>query len=324
MLELRAPAARQYIDSVAVFEAHEEALIEAAQVRGGMYWHKGSTSAPEDPYLVRTTPTGGETSLGVRSAKTEAIYARFIARKRASDERLASLKAALQEHHRLNRALRVGRVDPLIVNILNRLATSLLGEHFRVVGTYALYAYEAAASITFDADAVATRDIDLLWDTRKRVQFATRLAKVDSSMLGVLKKVDPSFRLRKSQKYTAVNKDGFEVDIIRRVPVDGDPHPVRLSADEDDFWVAQAPNAHLLLDSPPFSAVIVASNGDMARMNTLHPLAFSKFKRWMALQPDREPAKRGRDALQARLVEEAVQRYLPHLGADALSPPAAP
>ncbi|MDZ4360082.1 MAG: GSU2403 family nucleotidyltransferase fold protein, partial [Variovorax sp.] len=185
MLELRATAARQYIDAVSVFEALEEALIEAAQVRGGMYWHKGSASAPEDPYLVRTTPTGGETSLGVRSAKTEEIYARFIARKQQSDERLAGLKASLQEHHRLNRALRVGRVDPLIVNILNRLAASLLGEHFRVVGTHALYAYEAAASITFDAEAVATRYIDLLWDTRKRVQFATRLAKVDSSMLGV-------------------------------------------------------------------------------------------------------------------------------------------
>ena len=311
MLELRAAAARQYIDSVAVFEAHEEAFAEAAQVRGGMYWHKGPTSAPEASYLVRTSAAGAETSLGPRSADNEEIYGRFIERKRASGERLAGLKASLQEHRRLNRALRVGRVSPLVVDILNRLAASKLGEHFRVVGTHALYAYEAAASVTFDADAVATRDIDLLWDTRKRMQFATRLAKVDSSMLGVLKKVDATFRIRKSQKYTAVNKDGFEVDIIRREAVDGDPHPLRLSGDEGDFWVAQAPNAHLLLDAPAFSAVIVASNGDMARMNTLHPLAFSKFKRWMAQQPDREPAKRGRDALQARLVEEAVGQYLP-------------
>ena len=315
MLELRATAARQYIDSAAVFEAHEEALLEAAQVRGGMYWHKGPAAAPEAAYLVRTSAAGAETSLGLRSADNEKIYRRFVARKRASDERLAGLKASLQEHRRLNRALRVGRVNPLIVDILNRLAASKLGEHFRVVGTHALYAYEAAASITFDADAVATRDIDLLWDTRKRMQFATRLAKIDSSMLGVLKKVDPTFRIRNSQKYTAVNKDGFEVDIIRREAVGGDPHPKlhphRLSDDEGDFWVAQAPNAHLLLDAPAFSAVVVASNGDMARMNTLHPLAFSKFKRWMAQQPDREPAKRGRDALQARLVEDAVQRYLP-------------
>ena len=311
MLELRPAAARQYIDSVAVFEALEEAVAEASHVRGGMYWHKGPASTPEASYLVRTTPAGGETSLGPRSANNELIYTRFFERKRASDERLAGLKASLREHTRLNRALRVGRVDPLVVAILDRLAASRLGEHFRVIGTHALYAYEAAASITFEADAVATRDIDLLWDTRKRVQFATRLSRIDSSMLGVLKKVDPSFRIRNGQKYTAVNKDGFEIDIIRREPIDGDPHPVRLSDDENDFWVTQAPNAHLLLDSAPFSAVIVASNGGMARMNTLHPLAFSKFKRWMAAQPDRDASKRGRDALQARVVDEAVQKYLP-------------
>ena len=38
-----------------------------------------------------------------------------------------------------------------------------------------------------------------------------------------------------SQKYTAVNKDGFEVDIIRREQVADDPHPVRLSDDEEDL-----------------------------------------------------------------------------------------
>lgn len=320
MLELRPAVARQYIDSVAVFEAHEEALVEAVQVRGGMYWHKGPVSTPEVSYLVRTTPAGGETSLGPRSPDTQGIYDRFTERKRASDERLAGLKASLQDHRRLNRALRVGRVDPLIVEILNRLAASKLAEHFRVVGTHALYAYEAAASITFDADAVATRDIDLLWDTRKRVQFATRLAKIDTSMIGVLKKVDPTFRIRNAQKYTAVNKDGFEVDIIRREPVDGDPHPLRLSADEDDFWVAQAPNAKLLLHAPAFSAVVVASNGAMARMTTLHPLAFAKFKRWMAQRADREPAKRRRDALQAGLVEAMVQRYLPQLAESDIVP----
>lgn len=116
----------------------------------------------------------------------------------------------------MNRALRVGRVDPLVVALLNRLASTQLSEHFRVVGTHALYAYEAAAGVRLDADALATRDIDLRWDTRKRIIFSTQLARVDSSMLGVLKKVDASFRIRRSQKYTAVNKDGFEVYIIRR------------------------------------------------------------------------------------------------------------
>lgn len=215
-LELQDDAMRQYIDASAAFSAYEEALAEAAQVRGGMYWHKGPPSAPDRSYLVRTSSAGGEKSLGPRSAETERIYQVFLERKTASGTRLAGLKEAVAKHKRMNRALRVGRVEPIIVDILNRLAAARLGEHFRVVGTHALYAYEAAAGIRFDAGALATRDIDLLWDVRKRVAFSTALRRIDSSMLGVLRKVDPTFRVRDSQKYTAVNKDSFEVDIIRR------------------------------------------------------------------------------------------------------------
>jgi hypothetical protein len=307
---------RQYIDAVSTFEAYEEALAEAAKVRGGMYWHKGPASAPGEAYLVRTSASGSEKSLGPRSPETEAIYASFRERKELAEQRLAGLKAALVKHKRMNRALRVGRVAPLIVEILNRLAATSLGEHFRVVGTHALYAYESAAGVTFDDDAVATRDIDLLWDVRKRVAFATALSQVDSSMLGVLRKVDPTFRIRNSQRYTAVNQDGFEVDIIRREQIADDPHPIRLSDDDEDFWVAQAPRAQVLLDSPQFSAVIVATNGDMARMNTLEPRTFIRFKQWMSTRPERDPLKRRRDALQAMAVEEVLQEYLPHLAKD--------
>ncbi len=312
MLELRPAAQRQYIDAVAVFTAYEEALAEAAQVRGGMYWKNTG-------YLIRTSASGGEKSLGRRSPETEVIFERFTRRKAEAAERLAGLKSALAEQERLNRALHVGRVDPLVTSLLGRLETTGLAEHFRVVGTHALYAYEAAAGVVFDADAVATRDIDLLWDVSRRVQFHTALRRVDKSMLAVLRKVDPSFRIRRSQKFTAVNKDGFEVDILRREPVDGDPHPVRLSDDEDDFWVAQAPKANLLLDAPPFTAVIVASNGAMARMNTLHPIVFARFKHWMAQLAGRDPRKRKRDELQATAVETVVSKYLPHLEGDLVS-----
>ena len=41
MLETNDSISRQYIDAVSVFEALEEALEEAAHVRGGMYWHAG-------------------------------------------------------------------------------------------------------------------------------------------------------------------------------------------------------------------------------------------------------------------------------------------
>ncbi|MGB4583857.1 MAG: GSU2403 family nucleotidyltransferase fold protein [Rhodoferax sp.] len=309
MLEISAAIARQYIDAIATFEALEEAQEEAAQVRGGMYWHAGPPSSPESKYLVRTTPAGAETSLGSRTPENEAIFERFTQRKRESVERVSGLKAALEQHQRLNRALRVGRVDPLVVALLGRLASP----HFRVVGTHALYAYEAAAGVRLDSDTLATRDIDLLWDTRKRILFSTQLAKVDSSMLGVLKKVDSTFRIRQSQKYTAVNKDGFEVDIIRRERAGDDPHPIKLSDEDEDFWVVQARRANVLLDSPGFSAVIVATNGTMARMNTVHPATFVAFKRWMASQTGREALKRRRDVLQADAVQTLLDKYLPQV-----------
>ena len=313
MQELSPAIARQYIDAVAVFDALTDATEEAAQVRGGMYWHAGPASSPESKYLVRTTPAGAETSLGPRTPETQAIYDKFTRRKQASAERLSGLKAALDQQQRMNRALRVGRVDPLVVALLNRLASTHLSEHFRVVGTHALYAYEAAAGVRLDADALATRDIDLLWDTRKRIIFSTQLARVDSSMLGVLKKVDPTFRMRQSQKYTAVNKDGFEVDIIRREQTGEDPHPIKLSEADEDFWVAQARRASVLLDSPGFSSVIVATNGTMARMNTVHPTTLVAFKRWMAEQRDRDPLKRRRDVLQATAVQVLLEQYLPQI-----------
>lgn len=310
-LELPGDAIRQYIDASAAFSALENAREQAAQVRGGMYWHKGPPHAPQQSYLVRTSTVGAERSLGPRSPETEQVYASFMQRKMEVQARSAGLRQAVKRHRRLNRALHVGRVPKVVVELLNRLAACQMGEHLRVVGTHALYAYEAAAGIRFDGGAVATRDTDLLWDVRRRMAFATALSRIDSSMLGILRKVDPTFRVRDSQKYTAANKDGFEVDIIRREQVADEPHTVGQSDREDDFWEAQAPRAKDLLDATPFSAVIIATSGEMARMNTLEPWAFAQFKRWMSALEDRDPVKKWRDALQAQAVEHVVREYLP-------------
>jgi hypothetical protein len=57
--------------------------------------------------------------------------------------------------------------------------------------------------------------------------------------------------------------------------------------------------------------MVVATNGEMAMMNTVEPLVFARFKRWMASLPSREPLKKRRDVLQAETVERVVQGYLP-------------
>ncbi|MBV8634562.1 MAG: hypothetical protein JO002_08745 [Burkholderiaceae bacterium] len=314
VLELEPNAARQYINARATFTAYEQAVAEAAQVRGGMHWKKRHDD-PGTEYLVRTQADlkRSEHSLGRRSEETERIYGDFTARKTAAMSRLAELKRAVIEQERLNKALFVGQVPPIVIDILNRLGQAGLGEHFRVVGTHALYAYEAAGGCHFTQEAVATQDIDLLWDIRRRVSFATALARVDVSMLGVLRQVDKSFTLRSDQRYTAVNSKGFEVDILRREHIEDDPHPVKLSENEDDFWVVEAPRAKELADAPPFSAIVVGTNGKMARMNTIAPAAFIHFKRWMSELAGRENLKRKRDALQADAVEYVLRENLPQL-----------
>lgn len=306
--EIGGDARRQYMDALSAFAEWERSAREAAEVRGGMYWKRqGKTE-----YLIRTTPSNSQKSLGPRSPETESIYKKFTERKTSSEGRVKSLASQLGVHKRLNRALFVGRAPQMLVDILAMMARAGIAEHFTVVGTHALYAYEAAAGVRIESgDVLATKDVDLLWDTRKRIQFSTAMASTGSSMLGMLKKVDPTFRLRQDQKYTAVNDKGFEVDIIRREIAEGDPHPLRITDAEDDFWVTQAERAAELLNAPRFSALVVAPSGDMVRMTTISPKAFARFKRWLAVQPSRDPMKRSRDAMQADVVEQMAAEYLP-------------
>ena len=308
-IEISEDAARQYIDARSVFTAFEEATQAAVEVRGGMYWKaQGRTD-----YLIRTSTRNSQKSLGPRSAETETIYQKFTVRKTEAEQRLADLSTELVRHQRMNRALRVGHAPKLLVDILSKIFKAGLSEYFTVVGTHALYGYEAAAGVRFRDDALATRDVDLMWDVRKRLSFVTQMNRLDSSMLNLLQKADPTFRLRGDQSYTAVNSKGFEVDIIRREVREHDPHPVRLTDGDDDLFAVPIDRLERLQSGKKFSEMIVSATGSMARMNTVHPLLFAVHKRWMSEQESREPLKQRRDLLQADLVQELVDQYLPHL-----------
>lgn len=67
------------------------------------------------------------------------------------------------------------------------------------------------------------------------------------------------------------------------------------------------------MNAAEFSEMVVAQNGTMARLTTIHPAVFVTFKCWMASEPDRDPLKRRRDALQADAVEWALNERMPHL-----------
>ncbi len=307
-LPLPESAVRQVIDATTTFAEYRRVKAQALPYAGSMYWKREGAYE----YLVKMRPRRRtQERLGPRSEKTERVFADYTARKAALESRLASLRDAFTEAERMNKALKAGRTPSLVVGVLQALEDAGLSEHFTVVGTHALYAYETAAGVRIVQGALATQDIDLLWDARKRVQFMTELERLDASMLDVLKRADRSFERKAGQNETAINARGFEVDFLRRQPIEDDPHPFRFSADEGDLWPVQAARASVLTSAPRFEHAVISVSGRMVLMRTVAPSAFVEFKRWMAESAlQREAAKRRRDRLQADIVQELLEQKL--------------
>lgn len=297
-------AARQLIDSSTIFYEYHRAVAAARQYAGGMYWKVQG----EYTYLVKTMPDNRQKRIGPKSAVTETIYNEFTTRKLQTESRVASLRSALVDAERLNKALKVGRVPAIVVSVLQILEDAGLGEHFSVVGTHALYAYESAAGIRIVQGALATQDVDLLWDARQRVRFIADMERLDISVLKLLQKADPSFLRKEDQINTAINSKGFEIEFLRRMQQEDDEHPFQLTNHEDDLWVEQALRASVLTDAPRFEHVVVAANGRMALMRTIEPRVFVEFKNWLATKAKNRPAvKRRRDQLQALIVQSLLE-----------------
>lgn len=301
-------ALKQYINAKQVFSALSQAYALTKKYEGFVFWHtvKGKM------YLVKTTKTGTQTSLGVKSPQTEQLYMQLTSQKKEALSFLKELQTSHLLQQRLNRALFVGRVDPIIIAVLQQLAKAGIAKHFTVIGTNALSAYESAAGVRLHENCLATNDLDLLWDNRKKLV----LTGIDQpkSLLAVLQKADPTFRIRRDQIFTAINDSGYEIDLLRRIGNENDLK--RPSNDEDDFWAVKAKNADWLLSAPKFSEMVIGTNGAMAEMTTVDPRAFVLFKQWMATQADRDPRKKARDLLQAAAVTKLLNEYFPQLSFD--------
>lgn len=297
---------RQYLDSRTTFEHVVQARKDAAEVRGSMFWRQVHGAE----YLVRTNAGGGQHSLGRRSTETEDIHRRFADRKVRSVETLRARQEALQEARKLNKVFGVGRTPSIVVSILQELSKAGIADQFITVGTHALYAYESMCGVRVLSGALATQDIDLLFDTRQRVAFMTTMKRLDTSLISILRRADKTFAVMPDKLQTAVNSSSFEVDLIRRKAVDGDPHPLRMSDNEDDFWAAQIDSGERLVSARRFEQMVVSTNGEMAMMRTVHPLDFVAVKRALSESPSRDALKRPRDALQARIVEQLWIDYM--------------
>jgi hypothetical protein len=217
----------------------------------------------------------------------------------------------------VNVALRLGRVPNLVARVLRRLdEQGLLGPRIAVVGTNALFAYEAAAGVHFASGLLATVDVDLALDARRSLTLAAALR--PEGLLGLLRKVDRSFAIRRDGDFRAVNRDGFMVDLITPAPRDlrRRAHPPRLGTAAEDLQAVEIDKLHWLVEAPRFAAVAIAENGLPVRMVAADPRFFAAHKLWLAERPDREPEKRGRDRLQGEAVAGLLAGALSSLPVD--------
>lgn len=299
---------RQYTDAAAAFHSTARARKEAAEVRGSMIWR----TLRGVHYLIRTSAAGAQRTIGSDTPDNQAIYAKFMARKARAQATLKARVAKLEEMRKLNKVYGVGRTPQVVVALLIAMEKAGIAEQFMTVGAHAIYAYETASGVRVGSEALATRDMDLLFDTRRRVAFATTLKRLDSSLIDIFRQADKTFRVRDDQLQTAVNDDGFEIDLIRRLAVDGDPNPLPMSDREEDFWAVQVSTGNRLVLAMKFEQVVVSPRGDMALMRTVHPLDFIQVKQALAAQPGRDPLKRPKDALQAQVVQQLWDNHLRH------------
>ncbi len=299
-----------YHDAALALEAHRIATANLSPYMGWMYFKK----VGQREYLFHALDRKNNgRSLGARSPETEAQLAQWLAEKEQANAAFSRATQALDEQRQLTRALRLGRFPKVAAKLMRQLNLAGVAEHFVVVGTNALYAYESLAGVRFVSDLTATKDFDLLWDSRQRIVFmATDAAATEGGLMPILKKVDKTFTRNTERSFQAINADGFAIEVLRPEL----PKEPPLLAEGDGITPIHLKGLDYLLTAPLVTETVIAEDGYPLQITVPDPAVFALHKRWVADQPDRRADKARRDRKQAQAVEELIKERLPQYAFD--------
>jgi hypothetical protein len=232
--------------------------------------------------------------------------------------RLAEAQRFLRRQADINRALAIGRVPRIGARVIRALDDAgLLGDGIRIVGTNAVFAYESASGVFVEASITTTDDLDLLFDARHRLRFASTMDFSERNLMALLRRVDRSFE-RTPRTFSARNRDGFVVDFIKPMPDPpwaNDREQIGTN-DAEDLTAVAIEGLRWLENSPPFEATAIDERGMPLRIVAPDPRAFAIHKFWLSTRPDRSAVKRQRDRAQAEAVAQLVSGYLTFLDYD--------
>lgn len=181
-----------------------------------------------------------------------------------------------------------------------------------VLGTHALYAYEAMAGVWFAPGLLATGDVDLMFDARREVKIVGDVGEVgEVGLLGVLKKVDASYELAGRGHLRAINADGFMVELVKPMPENTRRiERMRLTEVQDDLTAVEIEHLSYLADAPATSVIVIAENGLPLKMRVPNPRDFALNKLWTSHRADRDAVKVARDRAQALAVARLCVEHL--------------
>jgi len=305
--ELRNDQRRQLVDAQQGFRVWREAEQEFRHgypplyrgFKANMRWKK----VGDKQYLYR-----GNKSLGARSKDTERLKQDYSEQRTKLRARLTKLEGALDAMRSVNKAMGLGRVPGIAARVLKRLdAEGLLGSHLFVAGTHAMYAYEARTGLLFDGELTATKDIDFLWDARRRFTFLMKDIN-RTGVIGLLQQVDGTFR--KVRSYNAANDDPYIVDVIRpERPNEVFRPALKFSERPDDIEPAAVKGLQWLVNAPKFEEIAIGEDGTPLVIHCVDPRVFALHKLWLSKQPERGRQAR-RDAAHAAAVAFVAMNHM--------------
>lgn len=312
-------AARQTIDSTAVYKEFLRVHDKLLRYEGSMHWKK----TLHYEYLMHKV-NGRSTSKGARSPETEAIYLEFTESKQTLTERYRSLKATLETSQRMNKAVRAGSVPPAVVDVLATLDDAGLSKDALVVGSPALYAYSQRSGLCVDAvltpgekasvvDSEHPYFVVLLEMKAFRPDFVKKLRStlkgtdIKSEQFPSEQKVALHFSYGKSEHRMPTYLSGSYLTAPSRLKRTRD---AEAETDNLACW-GKSGLLEVLDEGPKFEQVVIGKTGRMAMMRTVDPglfVALCKSEVDPATTKSRDEA--ARTLHQVELVSKMLEDYM--------------
>ena len=311
--ELDARVVREKVDMTQLWEA----WISADDLRrhsfiGTMGWEERSGKE----YLYNRKRKVVK-SLGPRSPETEKICMAFNDGKSANKARLKTLSKEMDRQAAVLRSLSAQRLPIMAARTLRAFRTHDKQAGIRVIGTNALYAYESLAGVVFNAESLATGDVDILIDDRNQLRLLTE----DDERIGLTRllqrSVDKSFTPRGAMDYSLTNNKGYIVEFVRP-----EPSPIHrkmrgaAAIEEGGIRPTAIFGLQWLVNAPAIESVVLDERGFPAPMRCPDPRYWAIHKLWVSTRDDRDPAKKIRDRQQADIMLKLIAERLPNFPLD--------